>query len=666
MSRRAIVMVAMLLLALVAWRAGRYTWLGRHYAQYPVRAQHLDRLRADPAYHVRLLVAAADLQAAIRDGRDGLVVDFSDLDRLLDGTRVRPRKIYGRVDCGPAQFSAAHTRYRYPRFRASAALAGGRGIVPVADLFDPAKNSEGWTNTAWIAVRMSLFLEQRGQDRALGVYETRVTFARTPHGFAVLPGLVAGPLVAGINSDRPDRAILCFATDRPVAPRVVLNTGAAFGGPVATRHRVEIVGLHPLSDYQYQVCLGAFKSPWYALRTPPARGLDVVRFGVVGDFRADFGGGDRDLAGSNRAALDALAAQALAQDCDFLVAAGDLGAGFTVARDDLLGQWQAWQQGVAGFWSTRPVFPLMGNSDLLLRVFRDGDRRAALDRWPYATESSEALFAATFPAPGNGPAPADPRRPPYAGTVYSFHYGPALFIALNNNYWYSSDPARYGGSPAGYLMPDQLAWLEAQLQRAETDPAVRQVFVFAHHPVFPCGAHRGDGMWYDGDNAVRAATWRNGRLDPEPAGVLEARDRLLRAVAGHAKVTAVFTAHEHAYYRLRIDRHVPIGNLAIDDANGDGRIAWPAERAAPLPGLARPTWYLTAGGGGGPYYAEQPTPWADYWRGQPDPTAGFTYSPQESLAVVAADGHRAELKVYNRYGELLDHVRDLAAIRSAP
>ena len=49
---------------------------------------------------------------------------------------------------------------------------------------------------------------------------------------------------------------------------------------------------------------------------------------------------------------------------------------------------------MAGFWRSRPVYPAMGNHEALLNVFDDGSKYGiALDQWPYATHSAEAVFA---------------------------------------------------------------------------------------------------------------------------------------------------------------------------------------------------------------------------------------------------------------------------------
>jgi len=99
------------------------------------------------------------------------------------------------------------------------------------------------------------------------------------------------------------------------------------------------------------------------------------------------------------------------------------------------------------FWHTRPVYPAMGNHESLLRIYDDGSNYGIeLDRWPYNTDSAEAIFAENFVNPNNGPTPEDPRRPPYSENVFSFTYGDVMIIAFNNNYWFSSNPSEFGGS----------------------------------------------------------------------------------------------------------------------------------------------------------------------------------------------------------------------------
>jgi hypothetical protein len=359
------------------------------------------------------------------------------------------------------------------------------------------------------------------------------------------------------------------------------------------------------------------------------------------------------------------AALAYRQHADVFLMGGDLVNGYTTSRWDFYGQLHAWKQAVSGFWHERPVFPAMGNHEALLKVFRcENGRRARVDRWPYAEDSAEAVFAEAFVNPESGPEVFDPRRPSYRENVFSFRYGPVKLIAFNNNYWYSDLPQRFGGSPEGYILDDQMLWIERQLTEAEADETVRYILLYAQEPVFPCGGHIGDAMWHAGNNNVRAYTFSKGRLVPARDGILEVRNRLARAVAASSKVAAVLCSDEHSYYRVRIDREVPVGDPIRDDRNGDGSIAWRGEEpASPLADLQRPTWYITCGGGGAPYYSEEEVPWNRYWAQQEDPKRGYYYSSQENLLIFHADDQGISLCVWNPYGEKIEEIPDLMAIK---
>jgi hypothetical protein len=321
---------------------------------------------------------------------------------------------------------------------------------------------------------------------------------------------------------------------------------------------------------------------------------------------------------------------------------------------------------MSGFWHERPVFPAMGNHEALLKVFRsESGSRVRVDRWPYVTESAEAVFAEAFLNPANGPEVFDPRRPSYRENVFSFQYGPIKLIAFNNNYWYSDLPSRFGGSPEGLILDDQMLWIEEQLAEAERTDSVKYVLLFAQEPVFPCGGHVADAMCYLGNNNVRAYTFNDGQLHPARDGMLEVRNRLARAVAASGKVAAVLCSDEHSYFRLRIDRETPVGDPTRDDKNGDGIIDWlGGEPASPLRDLERPTWYITCGGGGAPYYSEKKVPWGLYWKTQQNPRLGYCYSSQENLLILHAEDQGISLQVWNPYGEKIEEIPNLMAIRN--
>ena len=214
------------------------------------------------------------------------------------------------------------------------------------------------------------------------------------------------------------------------------------------------------------------------------------------------------------------------QGADLLLMAGDLTNGYTTSREDFRTQLGAWKQAAGDFWHERPVYVGMGNHESLLRQFDDGSEEGLqMDRWPYAEASSEAVFAQEFINPENGPAPADARRPPYRSNVYAFQYGPVQFIAFNNTYWLTWEDGswegvpRFGGCPEGYIMPDQLEWIKHEVAKAQADPSVQYIVLFAHEPLFPNGGHGKDSMWHQGDNRVRAyALEENGASDPRRTG----------------------------------------------------------------------------------------------------------------------------------------------------
>jgi hypothetical protein len=315
-----------------------------------------------------------------------------------------------------------------------------------------------------------------------------------------------------------------------------------------------------------------------------------------------------------------------------------------------------------GFWRERAVYPAIGNHESLLRNFDTGGKYGiSLDRWPYATESAEAVFADEFVNPRNGPQASDPRRPTYTENVYSFHYGPVKLICFNNNYWISYAAALTGGCPEGYLMEDQMAWIEREVKAGQADPQVRYILLYAQEPVYPNGGHVRDSMWHGGDNRVRAFTFHPEPkgLVPAAAGLVEVRNRLARLVAAHAKVAAVLGADEHAYHKVLIDKNVPTGIPREDDENGDGKL----ETATPLRDLKHATWYLVCGGGGAPYYSEQATPWNRYWLHEAKDPSRYAYSSQHNIFLFEADAKGISLEVLNPYGEVIDRIANLMDVK---
>jgi hypothetical protein len=655
--------------------------------EVPMDVQAVKRLRP-VTYSVRNLLSPRTLQDAIRTdapraSAEGLRLDLSDVQVLLDGTRIDAAELYGTLYVGPYPFEADETRYAYKRFRGKTSIREGSAIVPLAGFFADKTNSEGWTDGGQVVIRLDLHLARPGEDRPLGVYDTFAWFDRTDNGFVKIPGIVEGPLVHRLTSDHPTMAVISVVTDAPSRPTVFLEGLRTFRASIRhRRHEILLRGLTPGKEYAYRVQVGDRLSDTFTFRAAPEPGLGEVTLAYCGDSREGVGGGMLNYMGINHRTIQRHMAFAYDRGADLFVMGGDLINGYTTVPEDFAAQLHAWKQATAGFWSHRPIYVAMGNHEALLRAYDDGGRNGRrpirIDRWPYASQSAEGVFAEQFVNPRNAPTPADPRRPSYAENVYSFRYGPMMMIVFNNNYWYSSDPDKVGGSPEGYVLDDQMDWIEAQLAKATADQTVQYVFLCAQEPVIPCGGHVKDAMWYQGNNNVRACTFTDGKLVPHEQGIVEVRNRLVRAVAKCPKVAAVFGSDEHAYSRIWIDKDVPLGEPARDDRDGDGIIDWNGdEPASPLGDLAHGTWYITSGGGGAPFYAEEPTPWNTYWThalGTDRRAEKCYFSSQENVVLIRCKPTRlqangewmnktpvAGLEVYNPYGELIEKVDNLMA-----
>jgi len=621
------------------------------------------------------LISLEELYAAVKDGDDqGLLLDLSGITTLLDGTSVEPGNIYGSIYVGPYPLQERLSDYDMKGFRRKSGIKGGKGRLDLAYLLESPHNSEGWSDAGVVALRVDLACQTPGQDRRLGVYDTFVRFKKNGNVFIKQPAITEGPLVNLVCSDDYGRLVISFKTMEEVAGKVVLEDGREFADATPTRqHALAVTGLKPQTRYRYRVVLDGYQTRWYTVHTAPKPGQAAVTFAYLGDSREGVGGGERNFMGLNLETVKYAMRLAYRRGADLLLMAGDLANGYTTSPEDFRTELAAWKQAAQDFWHERPVYVGMGNHESLLRQFDDGSKNGLqMDRWPYAEASSEAVFAQEFLNPENGPVPSDPRRPPYRRNVYSFQYGPVKFIAFNNTYWLTWDHdtweeiPRFGGCPEGYILPDQLHWIKAEVAKAQKDPTVKFIVLFAHEPAFPNGGHTKDSMWYQGDNRVRAyAADEDGAVTPAGPGILEVRNELVKLACQNSKVAAVLGSHEHAYHRILITGQVPVCDPARAGQSLPAREGVPAEPCATLADLRYPTWFITSGGAGAPYYSESPTPWNVFWKkraGGPQ-GRGYFFTSQENLAIFRADRRAISLTVYNATGQVIDRIDNLMAVK---
>lgn len=609
------------------------------------------------------------IQQAIEDGDDkGLRVDFGAIETTLEGEAIDPKQIYGTIWTGPYPFEQDEAVYSYKRFRKYDYFEGGTGLIRLFDM----ENSESpeWVEAGVVAVRMELFLARDGRDWALGLYDTFAAFRHDNDRYLKAPTIYEGPFVNLIRSDDPTTMVISFKTDREVVGTVsVASVGEFQSDAPTTRHEIPVTGLQADRNYTYRVTVGDLPTKAMTFRTAPKPGQGTVRIFYAGDSREGEGGGERNFMGVNHYILDREVNLAYQKDADLIIFGGDLIDGYTTSKADFRTQLHAWKQTVTGFMNHRPVYPAIGNHESLLNYYYDENKkRVRLDQWPYATNSAEAVFAEEFINPDNGPTPSDPRRPPYGESVYSFQYGPVKCITFNNNYWVTWTAERTGGSPEAYIMPDQMAWIRAELEAAEANPTVKYVLLYAQEPVFPNGGHVHDAMWYHGDNSVRAYTHYPERgLVPAEKGMIEVRNEFVRMVGSFSKVAAVLTSDEHNFSKVLIDRSVPVGDVTRDDSNGNQIVCEADETCSPLDGLTYPVWYMTCGGAGAPYYAQDPAPWNEYWAEHgdacPDDSGCFAFSSQYNFFLFEADAERISVEVWSPYGELIHAIEDLMTVK---
>jgi len=456
-----------------------------------------------------------------------------------------------------------------------------------------------------LAYRLELFDPRKGASQFI---DRHFSFRVDHDQFRKTPTIVEGPFLSQINADS---AIAWWLTDTPTKGEVRLIEGATIPSDagLTTRHVVRVSGLKPNTKYRYMVVSagseGEIRSRAYTLRTP-AREPEFSFVFTCDGRTGGLGGGDTALEGINGISARTLAAQMARHSPHLLIFTGDLINGYTTREDDFRAQLRSWKRIYGTLWHEVPIYTGMGNHESLIDIYADTTQ---VDK--QGEQSAEAVFASEFVHPMNGPEPERAGLPPYKGSVYSFDYAGCHFTQLNSDYWYSSHPQEHEGNPFGRLLPGQLEWLEKDLAAARSAGA-RHIFVFVHEPAFPNGGHMQDSLWGGGD--------------AEGAMV---RDRFWSIVT-KAGASAVFSGHEHNYSRTLIDGKTPV--------HRDG---------TPNPAFAKPTWQITQGAAGAPFY---PRDYTAPWVKNVKKFVAHTWS----YCLIQVRGPRVSLETYSYTGELLD------------
>ncbi|MEO1383502.1 MAG: metallophosphoesterase, partial [Bacteroidota bacterium] len=511
-------------------------------------------------------------------------------------------------------------------FKRWSEIEKGKASIDILGQLEGRYDMIGWAKNGY----GTLGFRVMGDDGQV-YYDGKVSFSGTGP-FEVVPTVIEGPF---LHRMKPTEATIAFTTHIPTDATLKINNQELTTTGL-TQHEIKVTGLNPDTDYDYTVSVGPIDQT-YTLHTSPEPGTrKPLVFAYASDSRAGQGGGERDIYGSNAYIMKKIMALANMQDAAFFQFSGDLINGYLTNAGEMDLQYANWKRAVEPFGHYFPIYVSMGNHEALMRSFykAGGGSGFTVDRFPYTTESGEAVFARNFVNPLNGPASEDGASydpnpeiqdfPSYEENVFYYTYDNVAVVVMNSDYWYAPSTGRIpvtSGGMHGYIMDQQFAWLEKTILDLESNEAIDHIFITQHTPFFPNGGHVSDDMWYNGDNTKRP--FAAGK--PLSRGIIQRRDQMLDLIVNKSqKVLGILTGDEHNYARTTIGPETQIHpsgyptNLRVK--------------------LSRTIYQINNGAAGAPYYAQETTPWTPF-------VSGFT--TQNALVLFHIEGKSVTMRVMN-------------------
>ena len=358
------------------------------------------------------------------------------------------------------------TKYPQPVYRTSTPIAAGKAEINIKTSITDRYDMVGWQKSGSGVIGYRIISQTGGM-----IYDGRVRFRYAGTGlFEIDVTKFEGPFVGNIG---PRQAVISFQLNRPAPCAVIVSERKIPCKEGATRQEITIDKLQPATEYAYTVQYGA-NAETYGFRTAPLPGArKPFVFAYASDSRGGQGGGERNFNGPNAYIVRRLMAVNASRRAAFMQFTGDLVSGYVTSPDQLVYELANWKRAIEPQAAWMPVYTGLGNHEAILREFTGaGARMARLARFPYATESSEAIFAQELVNPENGPASEDGAAydpdpsavdfPSYRRNVFWFQYDNVAMVVLNSNYWFTPSIAlmpESGGNLHGYLMDQQIAWL---------------------------------------------------------------------------------------------------------------------------------------------------------------------------------------------------------------
>ncbi len=540
---------------------------------------------------------------------EGVQMDFGD----FEGTIT-----YGLIPYGKAP-------HPLPVFRFVKTLESGKADINIKRDFRYPYDFVDWQQNKLLSIGYRLT-----DEKGMVVYDGEVSLTGTGP-FSVAPSIYEGPF---INMLTDTSATIWFNTTNPTQATLQISD-RSIESPLATHHEIAVSDLKPNSKYEYSIQYGDFIQK-YHLKTAPKPGSKTpFVFAYTSDSRHASGGGERKIYGANAYIMKKIAAVAYSNDASFMQFSGDLINGYLQTNAETQVQYTNWKKAVEPFWHYMPFQVGMGNHEALGYIFRDstGRSKGFVDKFPFETESAEASFAQAFVNPvssliSEDGSSYDPSKktmdfPSYTENVFHYRYDNVAVVVLNSDYWYAPSLSRNtstSGGLHGYIMDNQLKWLENTILELEKDSTIDHIFVTQHTPAFPNGGHSRDDMWYSGNNDKRPF------VDGKPLkyGILERRDQYLDILINKSKkVLAILTGDEHNYNRLKLTDEVTI---------------YPEDYPNEKLKVSRPIYQINNGAAGAPYYAQEVLPWSEHTK---------AFSVENAVCLFHVDGPTVTMRVIN-------------------
>ncbi len=354
-----------------------------------------------------------------------------------------------------------------------------------------------------------------------------VTQVHTAFAGADANGDPSGVVVSWATPSATNTSECLFGTDEKSLDQTATGIQKSYLEGAKVHHHVELANLQPGTTYYYKcgdAATGYSAVLSTVLKHPGTAGFKVSVFG-------DWGFGKNGHAVSTRRALDQLH-----PDVDFIWHLGDIGyADDAFLHDPASFQYENVYDGylewISNMTSAKPYMVAVGNHESECHspaCLAETHKREGLSNFSAYNARFQMPFAAS-----NGT----------SNMWYSFNHGLAHFVTIDTETDFPDAPEADKGDsgviPAGHFGADgeYLAWLEADLARADANRATRPwIFAGGHRPLYSGGT--------------------NGALQ-------KAVEELFKKY----KVDVYFSGHEHSYTRCLPTYQGQVASQGYDSPN---------------------------------------------------------------------------------------------------